>query len=194
MTIIDEEADRLRDGDYQPMRFSRDAFKTFCSEQGWEDARDAMSAGFFLESPGADESPLDEEFGYERFDEIVTEVQHGGRYTLRRFRDPNPQEELVFDYSNLEPSAENTVLAVMAAEKVFRLLRDPSAGEHDRVRVDANIHAFLQKHFSLYNLYFGHEIPLEKTEMPERDEYVWFSHLREESQGDDLTILAIRRK
>ena len=32
------------------------------------------------------------------------------------------------------------------------------------------------------------------TEMPDRDEYVWFSHLREESQGDDLTILAIRRK
>jgi HAMP domain-containing protein len=165
-------------------------YRAFCEAQGFTETL-KVSKGLTWDEK---EELLLEDFNPDRVVEVIQRVQTRGSYRLARFNDPNSSEQLVFDFGSLEPTAESTVLGVMAVEKVFRLTRDPSAGAKDRIRVDANIDRFLRDHFSLYNLYFGHGVSREETDMPERDEYVWFSHLREEEQRDDLTMLAIRKK
>ena len=107
---------------------------------------------------------------------------------------PLEDERLEFDFHRVEPTAENAVLGLMAVEKVFRVVPDPSATERDMVRVDRNIDEFLRNHFSLYARYFRYQVPEDQRPDKERDEYVWFSHLKEDEQRDDLTILAVRKK
>ncbi len=137
-----------------------------------------------------------EEFSTARMARIVEEVQAQGSFRLRRVRSHDLSEELVFSYRGLEPTAQNTVLAIMAAEKVFRLVPDLSVNEP--VRVDREIDNFLQHHFSAYRRYFGHPVP--DDERPDaagtspRGEYVYYTHLREEDQADDLTILVVRKQ
>jgi hypothetical protein len=77
----------------------------------------------------------------------------------------------------------------MSVEKVFRLYLDPSAGVHDTVRLDRRMDEFLQEHFREYNRYFGF-----RDEEMSSDGEVVFTHLREDKQEDDLTVMAIRRK
>ncbi len=137
-----------------------------------------------------------EEFSTARMVRIVEQLQAQGSFTLKRVRNHDANEELVFDYLGLEPTARNTVLAIMAAEKVFRLVPDASVDEP--VRLDREIDEFLRDHFSAYRRYFGHQVPEEErpdaAETSPRKEYVYYTHLREEQQSDDLTILAVRKK
>ncbi len=136
-----------------------------------------------------------EEFSTARIARIVEEVQAQGSFRLRRVRSHDPTEELVFSYRGVEPTAQNTVLAIMAAEKVFRLVPDLSINE--AVRVDREIDGFLRDHFGAYRRYFSHPVP--DDERPDaagtspREEYVYYTHLREEDQSDDLTILVVRK-
>ncbi len=81
------------------------------------------------------------------------------------------------------------MLALIAVEKVFRLYLDPSAGPSDVIYVDRKIDAFLKEHFRQYSLYFGHPVAGAAD-----SDHALYSHVREDSQYDDLTILAIRRK
>jgi hypothetical protein len=82
----------------------------------------------------------------------------------------------------------DAVLAMAALDKVFRLNPDPSAGPSDRIRVDVNIDEFLREHFLEYSRYFHSPVPDEQF-----PEYVNFTHLREDDQYDDLTILGVRK-
>jgi hypothetical protein len=137
-----------------------------------------------------------EEFSTDRMMRIVEQVQMQGSFTLERVRNYDPEERLAFDYHGLEPTARNTVLAVMAAEKVFRLVPDLSVDEP--VRVDREVDEFLRTHFKAYHRYFNYRVPEDErpdaSETSPRNEYVYYTHLREEEQADDLTILAIRKK
>jgi hypothetical protein len=54
--------------------------------------------------------------------------------------------------------------------------------------VDRRVDAFLSKHYGKYERYFARKL---KTK---EEEFVTFTHLREDPQYDDLTILAIRKK
>ncbi len=132
----------------------------------------------------------DEELSLTRIHDIVAAVQVGGRYTLERVYSPDPDEVLTFDFSDCEPTASNTTLALMAVEKVFRLYRDPSAGRDQRVAVDKKIDDFLKAHFEEYNLFFSNARP----ESDASSLYNEYTHLVEDEQYDDLTMLAIRRK
>jgi hypothetical protein len=135
-----------------------------------------------------DEGQQREDFGTWRIYGVIEALQRRERFELNRLFDPDGVD-LVFDFSECEPTNENIVLAVMSVEKVFRLYRHPEAGADDRVRVDTKIDDFLKKYFLGYNSYFHH--PLETSDLPE---YRYFSHIREDEQEDDLTILAIRKK
>ena len=106
---------------------------------------------------------------------------------LTKLVDPEAPNDLVFDYSSLEGSVSDTVMAIVAAERVFRMYRDPSVGDGDRVRVDKAVDRFLQAHFVQYQEMFGYR---------EREfgEYVEYSHLKEDPQFDDITMMAIERK
>jgi hypothetical protein len=84
---------------------------------------------------------------------------------------------------------EEAVLALVAVEKVLRLLPAADATEKDRVNVDRRVDAFLSKHYGQYARYFTRRL-----EEGQEGEAVTFTHLREEAQYDDLTILAVRKK
>jgi serine phosphatase RsbU (regulator of sigma subunit) len=126
-------------------------------------------------------------FGVTRIEGVVTAVFHRQTYMLERCHVPTA-EELTFDFSKSAGNVRDAVLAVTAVEKVFRLIPDPSAGPDDRVVVDAKLDQFLRAHFLQYEKYFSHRV--EAAAGP----YVSFTHLREDEQYDDLTIVVIRRK
>jgi HAMP domain-containing protein len=130
-----------------------------------------------------------EDFGKDRMDEFITGVFNKGRVNLVRHHNPIPNEELGFDFSTCDGTVKEAVLAVVSAEKVFRMVLDPTAGDGNKVEVDAKIDAFLKKHFIQYQRYFAHRL-----EGQPDDAYVQFSHLVEDEQRDDLTILVVRRK
>jgi hypothetical protein len=130
-----------------------------------------------------------EEFGTTRIDGVLNALFSKGTYTLVRNHNPIPGEELTFDYSSCTGTAREAVLALMAAEKVYRLIPDPHAGEGNRVIVDTMIAEFLEKHFRQYGRYFSH--PLKEQADPA---HVTFTHVMEDDQYDDLTILVVRRK
>ncbi|TVQ40233.1 MAG: HAMP domain-containing protein [Spirochaetaceae bacterium] len=133
----------------------------------------------------------DEEFGIARIHEVCEAVQKRGRYVLRKALDP-AAAELSFDFSGLKATAENMVLALIAVEKVFRLVPDPKAGSDDRIRIDAVIDDFLKARFKQYADYFHH--PVDGGDGGGHQAYRQYGYVREDEQYDDLTILAIRKK
>lgn len=129
-----------------------------------------------------------EEFSIARIHAIAEAVQRRGSYRL--VKELNPvDEELLFDFSGCRQNSEDTVLALVSVEKMFRIYPDPNAGPDDRVQVDKKVDDFLREHFKGYNRYFHHPLPDDP-----KSEYRVFSHIREDEQYDDLTILAIRKK
>lgn len=141
-----------------------------------------------------------EEFTNERIHDIVHAVQTQGSYRLEKVLNPDPEEVLEFDFSTCEPGGRDLALAIIAAEKIFRISRDPDAGSRDRIKIDSMVDDFLKKHFSRYREYFGH--PVTETDSPDgheaqpalADQYRTYSHLKEDEQYDDLTFLLVRRK
>ncbi len=129
-----------------------------------------------------------EEFGVPRIYEIVRAVQSRGVYRLERKLNP-VTEDLVFDFSDIEPTAENAVLALISIEKIFRLVPDARLGSDQRVAVDIVLDDFLKKTFSEYSAYF-HAFDEARSDA----QYRVFGHLQEDEQYDDLTILAVRKK
>jgi hypothetical protein len=130
-----------------------------------------------------------EELSVERLHAVINSVYNKGSYRLEKYHNPNPDEELDFDFSECEPTVENAVLAVIAVEKMFRIYQHPNAGRNDIVEVDKRIEKFLKEHFVQYSLYFAN--PMESGE---ESNYIKFSHLKEDSQYDDLTIIGIKKE
>ena len=123
-----------------------------------------------------------------RIGDIIEAVFARRAYTLEKFHNPIPDEELIFDFSTCEGTIEEAVIALVSIEKVFRMYKSPDVTAADIVRVDKKIDAFLEKHFNRYNYYCG--VKQESAEGPNYFEYV---DLREDEQLDDLTLLAVRR-
>ena len=162
--------------------FRNERFETvICDEPGLED--NAEHGGTHLK--GAD----NEELGQIRIYDIINAVFNRQSFRLLKFHNPIPEEDLLFDFADCQGTVEEAVLAMVSVEKVFRLNPDPSATEEDHVDVDKKIDNFLKKHFKQYGRYFRTAVPSE-----EERSYVTFSHLKEDDQYDDLTILAIRKK
>ncbi|MCK4541212.1 MAG: SpoIIE family protein phosphatase [Spirochaetales bacterium] len=141
--------------------------------------------------PGGEDSEntmSDEELGIPRIHAIIDAVLSRSVYRLEKNFSPLPEEELIFDFSTCAGTVEDVVLSMVSVEKIFRINPDPSAGVEDRITVDRKIDTFLKDHFNLYSQYFANPI-----EEEEKSEYIKFSHLREDGQYDDLTILCIKK-
>ena len=146
-----------------------------------------------------------EEFSNERVHEIVTAAATRGKYSLTRLMNPDENEALDFDFSTCRDPIRDTVLAVVAIERIFRMYADPSAGSDDRVKVDRIVHDFLKEHFVQYNRYFGHYVDKSVEGSSEggenegapithaNEEYLEFSHIKEDEQFDDITMLVVGR-
>lgn len=183
-----EEAQRVfRAADYSQMQVAE--VQARLTEEGFteEQIDNAIAKG---KNEGDEE--VTEEFTVDRrIKPLVEAVKRGGTFELKRLLNPKPEEELVFDFGGIEPTAQNIVFALISVEKVFRIYLDPKATAEDRVQVDKKIEAFLKEHFRQYNRYFP-----EERRLPEdpRSAYVWYTHMKEDDQYDDLTVLAIRKK
>jgi serine phosphatase RsbU (regulator of sigma subunit) len=130
-----------------------------------------------------------EEFGSPRMESVIDAVFNSGRYSLVRHHSPTPGEELVFDFSTCQGTVKEAVLALVAVERVFRAYRDPAADANSRIIVDSNVDAFLKDHFLQYSAYFTHRLDGQGV-----GSAITFTHLHEDEQSDDLTMLVLKKK
>jgi hypothetical protein len=189
------------------------------SVEEFQPLKDSEEGAFKREDTGE----VFEQLGNLRIEAIVRAVATGGRYTLKPYMDPS--EPVTFDYKGLKPTAENIVYAIIAAERVWRLVPDPRAGDDEIVEVERNVDDFLRAHLVDFHRLFRHPVVDEAQEAGEAAEggtgegvesngetggetggeprrpkestesqFVRYSHLIEDKQEDDLTILAIRKK
>ncbi|HKL84855.1 MAG TPA: SpoIIE family protein phosphatase, partial [Treponemataceae bacterium] len=130
-----------------------------------------------------------EELGPERVKEIIESVLDRKPYLLYKWHNAVENELFEFDFSNCEGTIEDVILALVSVEKIFRMYRDPKATEFDRVQVDRKVDKFLNKCFKQYGLYCGN-----KRDHAEYAEYMYYTHIREDDQYDDLTLLCVQKK
>ena len=137
---------------------------------------------------GIEGTETNEEFDPVRVDEVIEAALNRESFELTRRCDLTIGKTLHFDFSTLNGNGEDTILAMASVEKVFRIIPDSSGGTTTRVRVDRKIVDFLKDHFAEYDEFYGY---------PEDDDgkspYVFFSHLNEDPQDDDLTLWAYER-
>jgi serine phosphatase RsbU (regulator of sigma subunit) len=131
----------------------------------------------------------DEEMGADRVEAIINAVMNRQIYTLYKYHNPEGEIELQFDFTGCKGTVEETIMAMVSVEKMFRLYRDPGAGEDAHVLVDRKIDSFLKVHFRQYRVYCS-----QTRENPGNDAYLYYTHVKEDEQYDDLTIIGIHRK
>jgi hypothetical protein len=161
-------------------RFRDSAFKEIICEEGEKDTpHETHTVG-----------QGDEEMGPDRVFDIINAVMNKQVYTLHKYHNPEGEDnELKFDFSGCEGKVEEAIMAMVSVEKMFRLYKDPKATEENLVLVDKKVDEFLKSHFLQYRNYC-----LDTRENPGNDAYMYYTHVREDDQYDDLTILGINRK
>jgi len=135
----------------------------------------------------------DEEMSPERVEAIINAVMAKQIYTLHKYHNPEEGQEvecdLQFDFSGCEGKVDEVIMAMVSVEKMFRCYKPKNAKEDSRVLVDKKIDEFLKNHFLQYRRYCSHT-----REYPENPAYMYYTHVKEDEQYDDLTILGIKRK
>jgi serine phosphatase RsbU (regulator of sigma subunit) len=160
-------------------------------------------ANRFKENKGSEEKDYEfEDFGNERAAAIFEAVMARKTFVLTKEHDPSG-DTLEFDFRDCGGKLEEVILALVSVEKVFRMYRAPNADADDQVKVDVRIDAFLRDHFRQYGTYCAHRIdnPEEAQTLPVDDKaaqasphYLIYTHLFEDEQYDDITVLSMRRK
>jgi serine phosphatase RsbU (regulator of sigma subunit) len=133
----------------------------------------------------------DEEMGADRVETIINAVMNRKTYSLHKWHNPEGRHgaDLTFDFTGCQGRVEEAVMALVSVEKIFRCYKNPQAGEDNRVLVDKKLDAFLKTHFLQYRNYCSRT-----RENPGNNSYMYYTHLNEDEQYDDLTILGIKRK
>ncbi|MDR2211920.1 MAG: SpoIIE family protein phosphatase [Spirochaetaceae bacterium] len=132
----------------------------------------------------------DEEMGPDRVEAIINAVMNREAYVLHKYHNPEGENrDLSFDFTNCEGKVEEAIMAMVSVEKIFRIYKDSRATAENQVLVDKKVDAFLRKHFQQYRNYC-----YDTRETPGNDEYMYYTHLKEDEQYDDLTILGVNRK
>jgi hypothetical protein len=129
-----------------------------------------------------------EEIGTDRQTDIINAAMNRGSYRLYKYHNPEGDETLDFDYSACAGTTEDLIMAMVSAEKIFRMYKNPHDGDEARVLVDRKVDAFLKKHFLQYGKYAARTTPAETPG------YLYYLGVQEDEQYDDLTILGVRRK
>jgi len=96
-----------------------------------------------------------EEFTLERVHDFIQAVKERGSYRLVR-EHPSPDNEfLSFDFRGLKGTTAEFVVALIAANKAFRLYLDPSTPTDEFVLVDLRVLDFLLETLDQRDLFFG---------------------------------------
>jgi hypothetical protein len=142
-----------------------------------------------------------------RVQDIIESVLNKKKYVLHRYHSPIEGEKLEFDFTKCEGTIEESIIALTAVEKVFRMYKKPgSTGKvektemdldgkrktviqvsGDGIKIDRKIDAFLAKYFNRYDYYCVNKVDEGETN------YVYYTGVSEDVQADDLTLLAIKR-
>ena len=131
----------------------------------------------------------DEEMGQERVEAIINAVMKKEKFSLYKWHNPEGEEiYLDFDFTNCMGEAEDVIMALVSAEKIFRSYKKPDEDDENRVQVDRKIDSFLRKHFKQYNYYCS------RTAETKNELFLDYLHLNEDEMHDDLTILGIKIK
>ena len=173
------------DGIEESTRFFRDgAYRVIhCAERG---LKEGDEHGNHL--VGAQSEQLEAD----RVQEILESVFNRRKFSLPKYHNPIPTENLEFDFSTCEGTIEEAIIALVSVEKVFRMYKSPAAQNSDTVRVDRRIDAFLKDHFNLYAYYCRYDETAASESSADKN-YIFYTNLMEDDQADDLTLLAIRR-
>jgi serine phosphatase RsbU (regulator of sigma subunit) len=151
-----------------------------------------LNAGdvLFLYTDGIEEArnPNSEEMGAARVSAIIEAIFSRTVYVLQR-QHSSTIETLEFDFSGCTDNAADAIMALVSAEKVFRLYKTPDTTTTDKVLVDRKIDMFLRAHFKQYNAYCANHM-----DCPEAPEYLYYTGVKEAPQYDDLTLAAVRKK
>jgi len=132
----------------------------------------------------------DEEMGPDRVEAIINAVMNRQIYNLHKWHNPEGDDkDLGFDFTGSQGSVEEVIMAMVSVEKMFRCYYDPKATDDNKVLVDRTVDAFLKKHFLQYRNYCSFT-----RETPGNPAYMYYTHIKEDEQYDDLTILGIKRK
>lgn len=130
-----------------------------------------------------------EELGPDRVKQIIDALMNRGLYTLHKWHNGEGNKPLHFNFTTCEGKVEEVIMALVSVEKMFRCYKDAAAGEDSRVLVDKRIDEFLKAHFLEYRNYCA-----DTRAYPGNDAYMYYTHIKEDEQYDDLTILGIKRK
>jgi hypothetical protein len=130
-----------------------------------------------------------EELGKDRVEAIINAVMNQRTYSLYKYHNAEGEQILHFDFTACEGTVEEAVTALVSVEKIFRIYKKPSAGEDDRVFVDRKVDEFLKAHFLQYRTYCT-----KSMKSGENNAYLYYTHIMEDPQYDDLTIVGIMRK
>ena len=132
----------------------------------------------------------DEEMGPDRVESIINAVMNKDIYKLHKWHNPEGDDkDLTFDFTFSKGSVEEVIMAMVSVEKMFRCYQSPKAIEDNRVLVDKVVDKYLKEHFQQYRNYCSF-----LKENPGNDAYMYYTHIMEDDQYDDLTILGIKRK
>jgi serine phosphatase RsbU (regulator of sigma subunit) len=131
-----------------------------------------------------------EEMTPERVHDIVNAVMNAQMYSLHKYHNPEGEEnDLTFDFTSCKGKVEEAIMAMVGVEKIFRMYKNPNAGEETHVLVDKKVDEFLRQHFRQYRDYC-----YDTKENPGNDAYLYYTKVNEDEQYDDLTILGLKRK
>ncbi|WP_245534729.1 SpoIIE family protein phosphatase [Treponema primitia] len=130
-----------------------------------------------------------EALGADRVEAIINAVMNRELYTLSKYHTGEGEGVLQFDFSSCKGTVEETIMALVSVEKMFRLYKSPQADENSRIPVDKKVDSFLKLHFRQYRNYCS-----QTRENPGNDAYMYYTHVQEDEQYDDLTIVGIYRK
>ena len=132
----------------------------------------------------------DEEMSPERVEGIINAVMAKKIFTLKKYHNPEGDDmELKFDFSSCQGKVEEVIMAMVSVEQIFRCYKDPKADADSRFLVDKKVDEFLKNHFLQYRRYCSNT-----KEYPENEAYMYYTHVKEDEQYDDLTILGIKRR
>lgn len=142
-----------------------------------------------------DNNGIDSEyFGKERIKKIINAVLLKEKYKYTKKVNPikSKTHNIVFDFKNIEGTPEDVIMALVSVEKIFRLYHTSSVKSYDYAVVDKKIDKFLQLYFNRYDALFTQKVPHPNPDM--KDEYLYYTEMKEEEQTDDLTLVAIKKK
>lgn len=145
---------------------------------------------------------LKEQFGQERITAIIESVMNKKKFILEKSENPI-DETLEFDFTNCKGTIDESILALAAVERVFRMVKYPDVRNDNQIEIDKMLDNFLRNTFNLYEQYC---IPvesddsenlslqdIEKQQTLEDPNMTRYAFIQEDKQADDITMIAIKR-